>query len=84
MKVGELLGRTEQQVKIPVSKQSVEDTAASSSSSADEEDRSHVSSLSGSTGDDMTSVGDHSEDMEQFERNLRQKHAKACKAMAVS
>ena len=55
-----------------------------SSSDDDEEDHSRLSSLSDSTADDMTSIGDEdSEDMERFERTLRQKHAKACKAMAV-
>lgn len=88
MKVGELLGRNEQTAvgaKMPtITKQSLEEATASASSSSDEEDRSRVSSLSASTGDDMTSVGEDSDDMERFERNLRQKHAKACKAMAVS
>ena len=55
-----------------------------SSSDDDDEAHSRLSSLSASTGDDMTSIGDEdSEDMERFERSLRQKHAKACKAMAV-
>jgi len=54
-----------------------------SSSDDDDEANSRLSSLSASTGDDMTSIGDEdSEDMEHFERSLRQKHAKACKAMA--
>lgn len=83
MKVGELLGRQEEKVKMSEGKRSLEDTMASSSDD-DDEDHSRLSSLSDSTGDDLTSIGDEdSEDMERFERSLRQKHAKACKAMAV-
>ena len=83
MKVGELLGRQEVNSKMTEGKRSLEDTMASSSDD-DDEANSRLSSLSASTGDDMTSVGDEdSEDMERFERSLRQKHAKACKAMAV-
>ena len=83
MKVGELLGRQDDKVKMSEGKRSLEDTMASSSDD-DDEDHSRLSSLSDSTGDDLTSIGDEdSEDMERFERSLRQKHAKACKAMAV-
>eukprot|EP00977_Amphora_coffeiformis_P020599 scaffold8374_cov175-Amphora_coffeaeformis.AAC.38 len=82
MKVGELLGRQEVKSKMSEGKRSLEDTMASSSDD-DDEANSRLSSLSASTGDDMTSIGDEdSEDMEHFERSLRQKHAKACKAMA--
>lgn len=88
MKVGELLGRGERKSKevAPVSKGSLEDaTASSSADTEEEEENSHMSSISASTEDDMTSMGDEdSEDAERFERSLRQKHAKACKAMAVS
>ena len=86
MKVGQLLGRQQEEkatTKISEGKRSLEDTMASSSDD-DDEDHSRLSSLSDSTGDDLTSIGDEdSEDMERFERSLRQKHAKACKAMAV-
>ena len=83
MKVGELLGRQEEKSKMSEGKRSLEDTMASSSDD-DDDDHSRLSSLSDSTGDDLTSLGDEdSEDMERFERSLRQKHAKACKAMAV-
>lgn len=83
MKVGQLLGRQEEKLRMSEGKRSLEDTMASSSDD-DDEDRSRLSSLSDSSGDDLTSAGDEdSEDMERFERTLRQKHAKACKAMAV-
>jgi hypothetical protein len=86
MKVTQLLHRrnkTKATVsKVSTTKRSLEDTIASSSDD-DDEDNSRLSSLSDSTTDDLTSVGEDSEDMERFERSLRQKHAKACKAMAV-
>lgn len=50
----------------------------------DDGSASHMSSISGSM-DGGSSMGDeNSEDIERFERSLRQKHTKACKAMAVS
>ena len=50
-----------------------------------EEDGSQVSDLSDSTDDgaEEESLGERSEDYENFEKTLRSKHSKACKAMSV-
>jgi len=51
-----------------------------------EEDGSQVSDLSDSTDDGVEedeSLGERSEDYENFEKTLRSKHSKACKAMSV-
>lgn len=50
---------------------------------------SHVSDLSDSTEDNIvdgptSSLAENSEDYENFEKMLRSKHSKACKAMSVS
>jgi hypothetical protein len=86
MKVTQLLHRRDKTkatvAKVSTTKRSLEHTIASSSDD-DDEDNSRLSSLSDSTTDDLTSVGEDSENMERLERSLRQKHAKACKAMAV-
>jgi hypothetical protein len=54
----------------------------------DEQQSRHLSDLSHSTDaeeiDNIESLDDNSEDCERFERQLRHKHSKACKAMSVS
>lgn len=62
-------------------KQKTKKKASDSVDSRSSASTSHLSSLSNSTKD--SSVGDdNSEEVERFERALRQKHTKACKAMA--
>jgi hypothetical protein len=55
----------------------------------DDENSNHFSDLSNSTDDaedvdNIDSLDDNSVDCERFERQLRHKHSKACKAMSVS
>jgi hypothetical protein len=55
----------------------------------DDEQDSNVSDLSDSTEDGIEngptgSIAENSEDYENFEKMLRGKHSKACKAMSVS
>lgn len=57
------------------------------SEDADEEASSTVSDISASTdgdiGDYLGSLDERSEDYQRFEKSLRVKHSKACKAMSV-
>jgi len=59
------------------------------SKSATEETNHRMSDLSNSTDaeddtyEEMNSMDEHSDDCDRFERQLRTKHSKACKAMAV-
>jgi len=54
----------------------------------DEEASSAVSDISASTdgdiGDYLGSLDERSQDYQRFEKELRSKHSKACKAMSVS
>eukprot|EP00527_Entomoneis_sp_CCMP2396_P003941 CAMPEP_0198147648 /NCGR_PEP_ID=MMETSP1443-20131203/36919_1 /TAXON_ID=186043 /ORGANISM="Entomoneis sp., Strain CCMP2396" /LENGTH=450 /DNA_ID=CAMNT_0043812061 /DNA_START=64 /DNA_END=1416 /DNA_ORIENTATION=+ len=84
MKVDDMLGR---KAKTPTSKTKSSRRKAHSHSSrskhSDDESTSQMSSLSDSTEEGSSAASeDNTEDLERFERNLRQKHTKACKAMA--
>lgn len=57
------------------------------SDDADEEASANLSDISastdGDTGDYLGSLDERSEDYQRFEKSLRVKHSKACKAMSV-
>jgi hypothetical protein len=90
MKVNSMFGRTKTTEEIPkdkFSKKQLKGWRKAISEDADEELSNTVSDISASTdgdlGDYLGSLDERSEDYQRYEKSLRVKHSKACKAMSV-
>ena len=85
MKVNKMFGRSANEEEVPTKKQ--QKTWRKALSEGDEEITTQVSDISASTdgdiGEYLGSLDELSEDFQRFEKSLRVKHSKACKAMSV-
>lgn len=89
MKVNNMFGRRKEEAAVPKDKFSSKKHPKGWRKALDEDDEasSTVSDISASTdgdiGDYLGSLDERSEDYQRFEKSLRVKHSKACKAMSV-